>query len=276
MKNYFKSYLFSFFVLFLFSTSCSLFDNVCKDGKGNVISQPRTVSKFTAIESRGNFKVNLFQDSSIKTQTITISAQENIIDLIQTRISGQSLIIDADECYNTTEEITITVRTPALSQIILTGSGDILLQDTTRISNVELILNGSGNMRNASSFPIIATNCTAKLKGSGNMELDVKVTTKVNASVDGSGTIILRGTASAHGLHSSGSGNIKAFSLPVLTSTAEIIGSGGIEMTVIDTINISSQATVNAQISGSGQISIKGNATIKSNISGSGKIEQVD
>lgn len=279
MKNHFRIYVLSLFILFVFSTSCSLTDSVCKDGSGVVISQTRTLSTFTSIESRGSFTVNLFQDSSIKTQSVIIFAQENIIDLIRTQISGQSLIIDTDECYNTNEEVTITIRTPALSQIVLAGSGDIILQDSVRKSDIELILDGSGNMRTTPNFPIIAsTSCTTKLKGSGNMELDFAATTKINASVDGSGTIILRGTASENSLNSSGSGKIQAFLLPVLTSTAEIIGSGIIELTATDpdsNIN-TSRATVNAQVSGSGIMRVKGNAKIQSNVSGSGKIERVD
>ncbi len=277
MKNHIKFYLFSFFVLLVFSTSCSLTDSVCKKGTGEVISQERTVSSFTAIESKGSFTVNIFQDSSSKTPQITIFAQENIIDLIQTRISGQSLILDTDECYNTDEEVTIIIRLPVpVSQIVLAGSGDIILQDTVRKSELEFILDGSGNIRTTPNFPIIAsTKCTAKLKGSGNMELEFASTAIVNASIDGSGTIILKGEAKENSLNISGSGTIKAFFLPVLTSTAEIIGSGNIELTAIDTI-IPSKATLNARISGSGTVYVKGNATIKSNISGSGKIERVE
>jgi hypothetical protein len=276
MKNHSRIYLLSFFVLLLFSTSCSLKDSICKDGQGDVISQERAIPRFTAVESRGSFTVNIFQDSSIKTQSVTISAQENIIELIQTTISGQSLIIDTDECYTTNEEVTITIRTPALSQIVLIGSGDIILQDTVRKSEIEFIVDGSGTISTTPSFPIIAsTNCTVRLKGSGAMELDFKTTAIVNTSIDGSGTIILRGEAAKNNLNISGSGNIKAFNLPVLTSTAEVIGSGIIELTATDT-RTPSTATVNARLSGSGQILIKGNATIKSNISGSGKIERVD
>jgi len=276
MKNHFKIYLFSLFILILFSTSCSLIDSICKKGTGAIISQERTVSSFTVVESKGSFKVNIFQDSSIKTQKVTVFAQESIIGLIQTRIAGQSLIIDTDECYTTDEEVTITIRTPALSQIILSGSGDIILQDTVRINEIELILNGSGNIRTTPSFPIAAyTKCTAKLIGSGNMELEFDTTNVVNASVEGFGTIILRGEAKENSLNISGSGNIKAFFLPVLKSTVEIIGSGNIELTATDT-NIPSKATLNARISGSGKVVVKGNAIIKSDISGSGKIERVE
>lgn len=279
MKKYFKNHILSIFILLLFSTSCSLTDSVCKDGKGDITSQERVLSTFTAIESRGSFTVNLFQDSSIKVQSVIVVAQENLIDLIKTRISGQSLIIDTDECYNTDEEVTITIRTPALSQIVLAGSGEIILQDTVRKSNIELILDGSGNIQTRSNFPIIAsTSCITRLKGSGTMELSIKATPLVNASLDGSGTIILKGEAQQNNLNVSGSGNIKAFNLPVLTSTAEIIGSGIIELTATDTDSTltTSRATVNAQVSGSGTVRVKGNAGIQWNVSGSGKIERVD
>lgn len=276
MKNHFKIHILSFLILFLFSTSCSLTDSVCKDGQGDIINQEREISAFTALEARGSFRVILFQDSSIKEQSITISAQENIIDLIQTRIAGQSLIIDSDECYNTSEEVMITIRTPALSQIVLAGSGDIILQDTVRKNNIEFVLDGSGNIKTTPSFPIIASVCVARLKGSGTMELDFDATSIVKASIDGSGIMALRGETTENSLNINGSGNIKAFSLPVLTSTAEIIGSGNIELTATDLENVPSRATLNARISGSGTILLKGNATLQSEVSGSGKVERVD
>ena len=282
MKNHSKIHLLPSFTLLLFSilffTSCSLTDSVCKDGKGNVISQERTILGFTALESRGSFRVNVFQDSSIKQSTVTVAAQESIIDLIQTRIAGQSLIIDTDECYNTNEEVIITVRTPALSQIVLSGSGDIILQDIARKNEIELVLNGSGNIKTNPNFPINAyVSCFAKLEGSGNIELDFDTTGIVNAAIDGSGTIVLRGEAQENNLNINGSGNVSAFSLPVLTSTAEIIGSGIIELTATNTDSTSiSTATVKARISGSGIIRIKGDADIKQSITGSGKIERVE
>ncbi len=276
MRNNFKSSAFYFLILFLFSTSCSLFEEVCKDGNGSVIRQEIVVLPFRTVESRGSFKVAIFQNSAITQQTVTVSAQENIIDLIKAEILGQSLIIDTDECYNSDEEVLITIQTPALSRIALSGSGDIVLQDEVFVNSIEFVLNGSGNIRTTPNFPIIATNCTIKLKGSGNVELDIQRANQVNAAIDGSGNITLRGTASSHSLNISGSGTIKAFSLSVLKSISEIIGSGTIEMNVLDVINTPSQATLNARISGSGKILVKGNAVIESDISGSGTIEQVE
>ncbi len=238
MKKQSKIHLFFFFILFFLSTSCSLKNNVCKDGKGEIINQERSISAFTAIESRGNFTINLFQDSSIKEQSVIISAQENIIELIQTEIFGQSLIINNNECYNTDEEIRITIQTPALSQIVLNGSGNIILQDTVRNNEIEFVLDGSGKIQTTPDFPIIATTkCITRVKGSGNIDLDFKATSIINASVDGSGSIILRGKALENNLSINGSGTIKAFALPILKNTSEIIGSGIIELTAVDTIN---------------------------------------
>ncbi|WP_291722331.1 head GIN domain-containing protein [Bernardetia sp.] len=279
MKHQFKIYLLPFIFLFLSLSSCSIVDTVCKDGTGQVISEQRNITGFSAIESKGSFTVHLFQDASITTQEVTVSAQESIINLIQTNLVGQSLIIDTDECYNTNEEVVITVRTPALSQIVLTGSGDIVLQDTVRKSEIEIVLEGSGNISTTPNFPIIAsTRCLVTLKGSGNIELEFDNSTIINTALDGSGNITLRGEATENTLNVSGSGNIKAFDLPVLISTAELIGSGNIELTANDpnATSTNSDAEINAQLSGSGTIYVKGNGNMTSNVSGSGKIERVE
>ena len=279
MKHQFKLY---FLALLFFTTSlssCSIVDSVCKDGTGSVITEERIITGFSALESKGSFTVHLFQDASITTQEVTVSAQESIIDLIETTLVGQTLVIDTDECYNTKEDVVISIRTPALSQIILNGSGDIIFQDTIRKSEIEIVLNGSGNISTSPSFPIIAsTSCFVKLQGSGNVELEFDATTVVSAVLDGSGTMILRGEAIQNNLYVNGSGKLKAFDLPVLKNTTELLGSGLIELTANDpnATPTTSTAEVNAQLSGSGTIQIKGNANLNSKISGSGKIERVE
>ncbi len=277
MKNQLKIYIFFSLLIFaLFSTSCSS-DINCIKGKGGTITQTRQVDSFSAVEAKGSFRVNIFQDSSIRIQEVTISAEENIIDLIETRITGQSLVIGTkNKCYTTSQEVIITIRTPALSQIVMSGSGDIILKDSPRISNLELILDGSGTIQTTPNFPIMAsTKCTAKIKGSGNMDLDFQETKSVNTSISGSGNITLRGKANESDLSISGSGNIKAFSLQVIKSKVNISGSGKIEVFATDT-NTPSQAEVDVKISGSGNVFVKGNAIVDSDILGSGKVERVD
>lgn len=103
------------------------------------------------------------------------------------------------------------------------------------------------------------------LHGSGTITaLNIKQD-KLNAVVEGSGDIVLKGNSYESILNVEGSGDIKADGFAVLHLAANVRGSGDISCTAIDTANLS--------VNGSGDIKMYGDpAKIYKNIYGSGDI----
>jgi hypothetical protein len=87
---------------------------------------------------------------------------------------------------------------------------------------------------------------------------------KLMADLNGSGTIILEGTADKSDLNITGSGDIYAQDLITNKSSIDITGSGN--------ASLFATAKLNAEITGSGIIDYKGNPELTSKITGSGEI----
>lgn len=106
-----------------------------------------------------------------------------------------------------------------------------------------------------------------ELSGSGSMELEVE-SRDLEIGISGSGSIEMEGSGEDVYAKISGSGKIRADDLEVKSLDARISGSGNIYMTVEDEIE--------ASISGSGNVYYKGNPDrVINSASGSGKIRRM-
>ncbi|MGB5725480.1 MAG: head GIN domain-containing protein [Parasphingorhabdus sp.] len=125
---------------------------------------------------------------------------------------------------------------------------------------------------------------SAKLAGSGDMEIDAMTTgsTKLSiagagnirvakietatlsSKIAGSGNLVLAGTAASVDISIAGSGDISGKELKADSVDVSVAGSGDVEL--------SSDGDVNAKVMGSGDVRIHGNAKCKSRAMGSGDI----
>jgi hypothetical protein len=140
-------------------------------------------------------------------------------------------------------EIEITV--PNISQVILAGSGSIMVEAFENQSDLEIALLGSGDI------------LIEQLDG-----LD-----RVTVDLAGSGTIsVARESSLLDNLEISigGSGSFQGFSLPTKRCITTITGSGNTEISVNETLE--------GNISGSGSIFYQGQPQISVNITGSGRV----
>jgi hypothetical protein len=108
-----------------------------------------------------------------------------------------------------------------------------------------------------------ADNVTSSISGSGTLDMGL-VCTEIKSDISGSGDMEIWGTSKRGDFHISGSGTIHAYDLTLQDCYATISGSGSIYVTVEDYLNV--------HISGSGDVNYIGSPAIDSNISGSGSI----
>lgn len=126
----------------------------------------------------------------------------------------------------------------------------------------ELQVNGSGKIISENS--LASNNLNLLVSGSGEMNVDIKGD-ELTAEVTGAGSLIIKGYASNLNVRLSGSGSLKAFNCPVPKATITLSGSGEAEVNV--------EETLNASITGSGNIRHKGNTkSVVRKIYGSGTI----
>lgn len=217
--------------------------NSCRKviGTGPVVSETRVVKDFSAIDFGVPGEMLYIESDE---NAIEISAQRNIIDIIETYVSGGELKIRVRSDYNirSSEDIRITVKAPGIHSLAVSGSGFLETLNTFAPVEGRLKVSGSGRIR----VPDI--DCAS-----------------LDAHVSGSGAIeVLNGIAPAEELSISGSGNIDVLKVDAEKVTTQTSGSGNIRLHAADDLKV--------RISGSGDVFYTGNPRVEVTISGSGRL----
>lgn len=209
------------------------------DGKGPVVEKELQLSNFSGVSLNISADVYLKQGN---TQSVRVSAQQNIIDLLETNVEDNIWKIKTEENIDDHAPIKIYITVPRMTYVKLSGSGDIYTENTfTGNDVVEVGISGSGDLR----FKTTARSIQAAISGSGDIELD--------------------GSTEDLSISISGSGDIDAKELMSGNCEVRISGSGGAKVHATKNLNV--------RVSGSGDVYYKGSPNVQSRISGSGDLQ---
>ncbi len=223
-------------IIALLSTSC--LDRINVTGNGHPASETRTVTSFSKVKSDGDFKVYITNSEEAE---ITLRADENLLQYIETYVSGETLHIDIDGIHSVKAVVPMEVYiyTPQLEGIVQSGSGTII-SDYFDSDHFDLILSGSGRV---------------------DAEFGAE---SADILLSGSGRINVAGSLDEAQLTISGSGDVKGINMQVKSCHTLTSGSGNMWINVEDYLDV--------RISGSGNVYYDGNPRIDTSISGSGNI----
>jgi len=204
--------IFSWISLF----NCS--DDDTFKGSGNIISQNRNVANFTQVDNATSINVVITEGSS---QEVQVSADDNVINEINTTVENDVLKIDLSKGNYTDVTITVSVTIPNLESLENTGSGNMTISGFEDLSNLSIdnegsgsiMINGSGTvllLKNSGSgsyegFGFTVANCTVNNTGSGNCEINCTQT--LSGSNSGSGSVFYKGSADID-INNTGSGQV--------------------------------------------------------------------
>lgn len=212
-------------------------------GTGNNITETRPISGFTGIKLCMDADVIYTQDSVF---LVEISAQKNILAVMRTEMQGTDLVFDYRREIHHANKVIINIHSPNINKLMITGSGNISLNNKLIGNKLELNISGSGNI----SVPSLSVqNLVSKISGSGNIN-------------------VTEGIADNSELSISGSGSIKTEHVSSKNSTAKISGSGNLTLTALEKLNVT--------IAGSGNVKYHGSPTVSAEIEGSGKLIALD
>lgn len=211
-------------------------------GSGPVVSEARGVSGFTEIRSEIPGEIII---TPAKNYSVSIEAQQNIIDVIETVLNDGILTLRVKNN---------TIIKPESKVIVYISSPEI----------EALIISGSGNMQVTDAMP--STDLFLKISGSGNITIPALTANSVDANISGSGEILIQGgTIHEEQLDISGSGSINLSNLIAQNGDIKIAGSGNARVYVTDHLKV--------RISGSGSVYYRGTPAIDVSITGSGKLK---
>lgn len=215
----------------------------------NIITKNVTLNDFNAITSAGPFDVVYETGNTCKAR---ITGPDNIVPLVKTDISNGNLSIrfGRDTHISGNPNVTIFVTAPTVSGYSVTGSGSILIKSKLDMAShdIKITVTGSGGITTR-TIQCKSLNCS--VSGSGGIVCDNAMASTAKASISGSGDITIKGSAGEAVLKVTGSGNIDAGHLAAKHAKASIAGSG--------TINCNATGSLDASISGSGNIRYAGN-----------------
>jgi Putative auto-transporter adhesin, head GIN domain len=230
---------------FLFLAFVAVFFSSCKKdiltGRGDIVTQERTLNNFTSVKIKGSTDVIITQGAALK---VTVSDYSNLVNELETTIAGDELSIRyKSEVLVTRGKSKVTIVMPSLKGLHVNGSGDFTV---------------TGPFTATGTFPLT-------INGSGDMTVSGLSTDDLNADIAGSGDINLSNSISKNvRVNIEGSGDVKAFGLQCDHATVNVKGSGDTEISVAKQLD--------AFIKGSGNIYYKGNPSVNVSISGSGKV----
>ncbi|HRV85374.1 MAG TPA: head GIN domain-containing protein [Saprospiraceae bacterium] len=236
MKFIYRIHLFSFLFLGVISLQAQNWRGQIS-GEGPVVEKNLSLSEIDALGLSISATVHLMQGNS---QQIRIKAQQNIIDNIETDVSGGTWNIEFDQNVRRHESIDIYVTLKNIKKLAVAGSGSIIGEK--EINTGEIVL---------------------AVAGSGDIILDLQAS-KAKMGISGSGNIRLNGHASSTDISISGSGSVRALGFESDNCSVSIAGSGNCEVDVNNDLKVS--------VSGSGNVLYEGAPSIHSSIIGSGKV----
>ena len=209
----------------------------CVKGEGPIVSEEINLRNFDAIELKISAHVYIRQGSE---QKVVVEGQHNIIDELERNVDNGIWKIETDRCVRNHDDLRIYITLPDVTLLRISGSGDIISENTLVVNDIELSISGSG-------------------------KIDIAVDADdINAKTSGSGDMLLEGKGDVLTYQVSGSGDLRAFNLRMHAANINISGSGDADVHVSDELDI--------RISGSGDVSYKGNPQVDARITGSGRV----
>jgi len=247
-------------VMMAFSATSCIRDLICIEGNGIIETESRNTSSFNQIENSTGADVIYRQSDNV---SISVKAESNLLGHIVTETFNGKLRISTDRhvtCIDYHEKPVITVTSPELKNVELSGSGN-LFADILSGNSVIIKLSGSGDVIAES---LSCDDLSLVISRSGDIEISEASCQDADFNLSGSGDIDIRGESERGHFRISGSGDINSGEFQLSNATETISGSGNIFTWVVNSLT--------AVISGSGNIYLKGDPSINQNLSGSGRV----
>lgn len=160
--------------------NCSIGNLSGAKGSGNVKSEKREISGFTEVEAGGAITLEIVAQKDF---SVEIEADDNLLQLIKTEVSGDTLKIFSEDRLSPKNKIIVKVSMPELTALDVSGASG------AKVSNVKidsLKLNASG----ASKIKIDGEANSLESDASGASKIDAEGLKVENAEINATGASI--------------------------------------------------------------------------------------
>lgn len=195
-----KKTVFVMFILFIGLTAGCKVENIGGvKGSGNVKTESRSVSNFKEIKAENAVELEITVQKDF---SLTIEADDNLLEHIKTEVSGGTLTISTKDSINSKNKIKIKLSLPELTRLDVSGASTA---DISGVKADSLKLNASGASKikidgEVKSLEAIASGASgidaenlktenAKANSSGASNITVSPTNDLDADASGASSV---------------------------------------------------------------------------------------
>lgn len=210
-------------------------------GDGQIRTEDRPVSNFTAIRSGGSFQLVITEGNS---PAVQVETDGNLLPYVETKVAAGRLRVETANGVNLkpSQKIIVRLTVKQLDRLDLSGSCEVKSTNTLEM----------GHMR-------------MNISGSSSITLDGNASS-VEAHVSGTTHLCLRGKARSASYHISGTGEVEAADLVTEGTEINISGIGNLHVNATQTLAVS--------VSGMGKVKYKGDPRVSQHVSGMGSVSR--
>lgn len=187
-------------------------------GSGKIASESRPVSGFTKVDLSGFGDLTIDVNGS---EALTIEGDDNILPLIITEVSGDTLHIGFKERtpVQRVSRLRYAVSAKQLDGLTVSGAGNVTASNIDTPS-LEVVTSGAGRINMSGK----ATEEVITLTGAGNFEGENLLSEKASVNTSGVGRAIVN-AAQTLDVNISGAGSVEYIGSPQVTQQISGVGS---------------------------------------------------
>jgi hypothetical protein len=202
------------------SDLADLADEDAVKGSGTIVTETRAVEDFDAIEIVTSGDVTVEVSGR---ETLTIEADENILPLLTSSISGGQLVLSVrpNTRISPSQDVRYRITAIELNEFVVLGSGNVTITGV-RADEFEVSVLGSAEMKLEGTTGAL----TISIPGSGTVDAQRLRASIAAVSINGSGSVVVD-VSDELDASINGSGSINYLGTPTVRQS--INGSGTVE-----------------------------------------------
>ncbi len=187
-------------------------------GSGNVVTETREVSGFTAVTLQGFGQVIIDQNGS---ESLTITADDNFMPHLKTAVRGNTLYISNTDrtAFTNVTELTFRISAAALNAVELSGAGSMEITDLDT-DRWQVKLPGAGSITVSGQ----TNSQTVELSGAGSYNAADLTSQEATITSNGAGSVVVN-VSDTLDVTINGLGNVEYIGNPTVTQKINGVGS---------------------------------------------------
>jgi hypothetical protein len=170
-------------------------------GSGNLVTQDRVAGAFSGIEVSGALRVTVTVDPAAE-PAIRVTFDDNLIDIIETRISGARLVIGSTDSYSVSGGgQRIEVTTPALTSVEASGASKVV--GFGEVADLDVEVSGASETDLSSLFAE-----RVRVDVSGASDVIVSAGQEATGEASGASEVLVLGNPPVFDIDSSGASDV--------------------------------------------------------------------